>query len=57
MKDLTLDRQRNPAAFKNDRWEESNGEDDEEEGEDIDVDLDDPDIVDRSASLFSFFYT
>ena len=47
MADLKVDRAQNPAAFANDRWE---GDEDDEE-EDIDVDLNDPDIIDRSTLL------
>ena len=46
MKDLSIDRQQNPEAFANDKWEE------EEMDEDEDVDADDNDIVDLSAYIF-----
>ena len=46
MADLKVDRAQNPAAFANDRWE-----DEGDEEEDVDVDLNDPDIIDRSTLL------
>lgn len=50
MADLKVDRAQNPAAFANDRWERQ--DDGDAEGEDdIDVELDDADIIDRSASF------
>lgn len=50
MADLSVDRARNPGAFTNDKWDptamgENEGDDD------VDVEVDDPDLVDRSTHL------
>lgn len=52
MADLKVDRAQNPAAFANDRWERQD-EGDADGEDDVDVELDDADIIDRSA-LFLF---
>lgn len=52
MADLKVDRAQNPAAFANDRWERQD-EGDADGEDDVDVELDDVDIIDRSA-LFLF---
>lgn len=36
MKDLTVDRERNPQAFVGDRWEQDDEEEEDDEGEIID---------------------
>ncbi|PFH49552.1 hypothetical protein AMATHDRAFT_147528 [Amanita thiersii Skay4041] len=46
MKDLTVDRQRNPAAFTNDKWDPEEEEEEEEE-EEVDDDSD-MNIIDRN---------
>lgn len=51
MADLKVDRAQNPAAFANDRWERQDEADADGE-DDVDVELDDADIIDRSALLF-----
>lgn len=51
MKDLAVDRARNPGGTLNDRWEAA--EDDEEDDEDTDINL-----IDKSASAdIHFFFT
>lgn len=45
MKDLTLDREKNPAAAAADRWDPAEEDDEEDEDED-DLDVN---IIDRSA--------
>ena len=51
MKDLAVDRARNPGGTLNDRWEAA--EDDEEDDEDTDINL-----IDKSASAdIHFFYS
>lgn len=52
MADLKVDRAQNPAAFANDRWERQD-EGDADGEDDVDVELEDADIIDRSA-LFLF---
>ena len=44
MADVAIDRERDPAAFSNDRWERE----DEDDGDDEDADADDADLIDRS---------
>lgn len=50
MKDLAVDKKRNPAAF-TDRFAS-----DEEEGDDDDGDMSDNDIIDRSSYLCLIFF-
>ena len=51
MKDLAIDRQKNPRAFSNDRWEEDEGGDEEDEDEDDDIN-----IIDRCEWRRTFDY-
>ena len=56
MADLSVDRARNPGAFTNDQWDPSATSMGENEGDDdVDVEVDDPDLVDRCTHMpFTF---
>ncbi|KAH9850468.1 XPA-binding protein 1 [Lenzites betulinus] len=47
MKDLTLDREKNPAAATADRWDPADEEEDEDDGDDMDMN-----IIDRSEDAW-----
>lgn len=55
MRDLNVDREKDPSRFAADRWDPSQADDDDDDEEADDenyVDMNDKDIIDRRKSLF-----